>query len=76
LSPAEYRKLHRETCVRRNTTSADEFTRIAETRANDSTYCRSLWPRTMERDIYVGAAQRSLSNAWESSRPWRSTSDS
>jgi transcriptional regulator GlxA family with amidase domain len=31
LSPVEYRKLQRRTRVRRNTTSADEFTRIAET---------------------------------------------
>jgi transcriptional regulator GlxA family with amidase domain len=31
LSPAEYRKLQRESRIRRNTTSADEFTRIAET---------------------------------------------
>jgi transcriptional regulator GlxA family with amidase domain len=31
LSPAEYRKVQRGARFRRNTTSADEFTRIAET---------------------------------------------
>jgi transcriptional regulator GlxA family with amidase domain len=56
-SPAEYRKLQRATRVNGNTTSAEEFTRIAETRGGDSPYCPYVWPSMIEREIYVGALQ-------------------
>jgi transcriptional regulator GlxA family with amidase domain len=54
LSPAEYRKQQQALRFNGNTTGADEFTRIAETRGGDSPYCRSPWPSTIEREIYVG----------------------
>ena len=53
LSPAEYRRRHKTMRADGNTTGADGYTRIAETRGSDAPYCRSTW----------------CSNDWESSRP-------